>query len=262
MNKIGTEFMCRTLGCIQQTSDRQQIMIFDNYNLIIDSRNKELWNDLKNLFDIDVYMHEKPYAEMFSKNRKVQIYVNKDIDSASFTHELLHLWIKQKEIYVGSTFKLTVAENNKLKKVFSDNLLTHIGNTCEHVKMYPKFISLGYKSNEFLYDNNSHKCVDKEILEIEKYYRFLWAYRAKAIDVFIGKFFAINADHNTDFNYSGCKIRLENLDKELNKLLLDFWNEWQDYDIDKEDGIYVSYHQIAFDFFDSFEKWIKYKILI
>lgn len=237
-------------------------MKFDSFDSILDSRNKGLWNDLNNYFEIDVYQHDTPFAEVFSKNKKIQIYVNKDIDSASFTHELLHLWIEQKEIHIGSTFKLVVAENKKLKRVFSDNLLIHIGNTCEHVKMYPKFISLGFNSNEFLYDNDTHKCSESEILAIEKNYKFLWTYRAKAIDTFIGKFFAINADQNIAFDYSDCQKRLGKLDMELFKLLSNFWKQWLDYDLDKEDGVYVSYHQIAFNFFDNFERWIKDKKLI
>jgi len=237
-------------------------MKFTNFNKVIDSRNNELWCELQKSFEIEVYLNDTPYAEMFSKNKKVQIFVNNDIDSASFTHELLHLWIEQKEIYIGSTFRLIVADNKKLLKVFSDNLLKHIGNTCEHLKMYPKFLSLGYDSNEFLYDNNLHKCPERDLNKIEKYFKFLWTYRAQAIDAFISKFFAINADHNTNFDYLDCQTRLGRIDKGLYKVLSDFWNKWTDYDIDKEDGIYISYHQVAFDFFDNFENWIKDKILV
>jgi len=237
-------------------------MKFNSFDSILDSRNTELWNGLNNYFEIDIHIHEKPFAEVFSKSKQVKIYVNKDIDSSSFTHELLHLWIEQKEIYIGSTFKLIVEENKKLKKVFSDNLLIHIGNVCEHIKMFPKFISLGFNSDDFLYDNDTHKCSESKMISIEKNYKFLFTYRAQAINLFIGNFFAINADHNIAFDYSDCLKRLEKLDKELFNLLNDFWNQWLDYDLDKEDGVYVSYHQIAFDFFDSFESWIKNKILV
>jgi hypothetical protein len=237
-------------------------MKFNSFDLILDSRNKELWNDLNNYFEIVLFLHDKPFSEMFSKHKKVQIYVNKDINSASFTHELLHLWIEQKGIYLGSSFRLLVKENKKLNRVFSDNLLMHIGNTCDHVKMFPKFISLGFNSNEFLYDNDIHKCSESDILTIEKKFKFLWKYRAKAIDAFIGKFFAVSADNNLAFDYSNCQKRLEKLDFELFKLLNNFWNQWLNYDLDKEDGVYISYHQIVFDFFDSFERWIKDKKLI
>jgi hypothetical protein len=237
-------------------------MEYADLTRVIDLKNKDLWSDLQHSFKITVEYHDQPTAEVFSKNKEVQILVNKEIDSATFTHELLHLWIESKEIYIGSTLKLLIRENLKLSKVFSPMLLDHIGNTCEHFKMYPKYVSLGYNPSQFLYDNYIHKCTENEIKSLEQNYRVLLAIRIVAVDFFIGKFFAIHADHNIDLDYSNCKMRLEAVDGRLYKILSSFWNEWVDYDVEKEDGILVSYHQIAFDFYNDLEDWIRNKILI
>jgi hypothetical protein len=233
-----------------------------DFHKVLDHHNNSLWLDLNNHFEITVTYHDKPYAELFSKNKIVEIFLNNDVNSASFTHELLHLWIEKKGIYIGSSFKLLIKGNPKLAKVLSPLLLDHIGNTCEHSKMFQKFLSLGYSPSQFLYDNDIHKCTENEIKSIEKHYKVLWATWRRAIDLYIGKFFAIHADHNIGFDYSNCKKRLEAVDGQLYLILNTFWNDWINYDIEKEDGINVSYHQIAFEFYDNLDEWIKHRKLI
>jgi len=236
-------------------------MTFTGFNNILDQKNFELWNEIQKHFKIEIYQHEKPYSELFSQKKHVKIYVNKEIDSASFTHELLHLWIEQKEIYIGSSLKLLVEEDIKLKKIFSNELLNHIGNTCEHIKMLPKFLSLGYSSDHFLFDYNQNKCTELELKTIERKYRFRTIYQSKAIDAFIGRFFAVNADNNSNFDYSYCIKRLKNLDPTLIAVLDKFWDNWKSYDIEKDDGIYFSYHDIVFGFYEEIKNWIQPKII-
>jgi hypothetical protein len=236
-------------------------MILRDLNRIVDQRNIELWEEIKNHFEIEVYQHEKPYSQSFSQKRHVKIYVNKETDSASFTHELLHLWIERKEIYIGSVLKLLVEENAKLNKVISNDLLNHIGNTCEHIKMLPKFLSLGYKSDQFILDYYINKCTDLELRTIKREYRSMNIYQSKAIDAFIGKFFAVKADNNTIFDYSNCIKNLEKLDPSLFSILDKFWDNWKSYDIEKDDGIYLSYHDVVFEFYEELKNWIQTKTI-
>jgi hypothetical protein len=234
-------------------------MIFTDFSKIIDSRNASLWDEIQKHFEIEVYQHRKPHCELFSQKGNVKIYINNEMDSASFTHELLHLWIEQKEIYFGSTLKLLVEEDYKLKKIFSNKLLNHIGNACDHIKMLPKFLSLGYSSDQFLLDYYTNKCTELELITIERRYRFRDVYQSKAIDSFIGKFFAVKADNNLNLDYSNCLKRFENLDPNLLAVLDKFWNNLKTYNIEKDDSIYYSYHDIIFEFYEELKTWIQPK---
>lgn len=235
---------------------------FTELDKIIDHRNQEFWKQLTEYFDIELIRHEKPYAELFSKERSAQIFLNEDVDISSFTHELLHLWTEQQEIYVQSTFRSFIQSHEKLSKIFCNDLIVHFGNVCEHVKMYPIFVSMGFEADGFLHDNNVHKCKASDLKVLEKRYKFLWTYQTKAVDIFIGKFFAVHADHNDQLDYTNCKNRLNKLDSKLYGILSNFWNNWLNYDLTKEDDIYVSYIELLSNFQDELENWVARKILI
>ena len=60
------------------------------------------------------------------------------------SQELLHIYLKHKEFYLGSSLKLTLQQSNILRKYLSENLLEHIGNCLDHFKMFKIYNDLGF----------------------------------------------------------------------------------------------------------------------
>jgi len=122
-------------------------------NGLIDNRNLELWNSLLTIQDIEIRREKRPDYLAFSKSGKTIIYVPIDyLDTASFTHELLHIYLRTKEVFIGGRLTLSIKESEKLSKIFSDNLIDHFGNCLDHIKMLPEFLNLGYNERDFLSD--------------------------------------------------------------------------------------------------------------
>lgn len=140
-------------------------------NGLIDNRNLGLWNSLIMVHDIEIRKEMRPDYLAFSKSGKTIISVPYDnIDPASFTHELLHIYLRTKDIFIGGGLTLSIKESEILSRIFSDNLIEHIGNCLDHIKMLPEFLDLGFDENDFLSDYSVNKLTDKEILKIKKHY--------------------------------------------------------------------------------------------
>ena len=86
---------------------------------LIDNRNKELWESLNKTHDCSISFvnHTNEYG-CFTKGKTAVIYVpesNKQPDS--FTHELLHIFLKQKEVFIGGGLKRSIASSNTLNNI-------------------------------------------------------------------------------------------------------------------------------------------------
>ena len=183
----------------------------------------------------------------YSKDKKTIIYVpNDNLNSASFAHELLHVYLRSKKVFIGSGFALSIKENKVLSRIISEKLIEHVGNCLDHIKMYPVFIKLGYNQTEFIADYFVDKLTNKDIEDIKNHLVekriFRKVYNASAIDFFIGKFFAANACPNDFFDY---------------KMIA-----WKNFDYNDTDPISRSYNLLLFDFIDSLENWTTGKIII
>lgn len=90
---------------------------------------------------------------------------------------------------------------------------------------------------------------------------FSKVYSAKAIDAFVGKFFAANACPNDSFDYAGHLVDLQKIDKELFQILDTFLTNWKNFDYNDKDPIPGNYHIFLFDFIENLEKWAKGKTI-
>lgn len=229
-------------------------------NGLIDNRNLELWNSLRRIHEIEIRKEKRPDYLAFSKNGKTIISVPIDkIDSASFTHELLHIYLRTKEVFIGGGLTRSIKESEKLSKIFSDNLIDHMGNCLDHIKMLPEFLKLGYNESDFLSDYSVNKLTKDEIVKIKKHYTrsilFKKVYNASVVDFFIGKYFAVNSCHNKSHNYSGVLFELQKIDHDLFQILEIFLSAWNIFEYDNTDPIVGGYHSLLFDFIDNMEKW-------
>ena len=70
---------------------------------LIDTRNIDLWNTISKVREISIQRENQDNYSAFSKDNKTTIYIPLDNnDPASFTHELLHVFLRTKDIYIGA----------------------------------------------------------------------------------------------------------------------------------------------------------------
>ncbi len=77
-----------------------------------------------------------------------------------------------------------------------------------------------------------------------------------AVDLYIGKYFAVKACPNSTINYEPLIKELKSIDEELWEILESFWESWLTYDIFKiREAIDFDYHEMVYDFTDRLEDW-------
>ena len=147
---------------------------------VLDKATSSLLEDLQQDFDISFEHKNIDYCEVFQKSGKATIYYNsKFVDSASIAHELLHIWLTRFNYSIGNHIYLSLQSDKKLNKIFNKFLCDYITNCCDHFKMYPKFIGLGYKSADFLTNSLDSKAKFKDIKRIKL--KFLGSYNSIAL---------------------------------------------------------------------------------
>jgi hypothetical protein len=227
---------------------------------LIDSRNLTLWEDLNSKFSISIIETTNKFESCYSINKDVQIFINPITSSAaSFTHELLHIWLRDLDVFIGASFTITLKSNEKLRRIFSDKLIDQMGDWFDHVKIFPKYLELGFEQELFLSDNNLNKFTEEEANAIKLSYSFLGIINAKSVDLYIGKFFSAKADISSEHEYLNQFQILNNLDGNLYCALEQVWNKWLEVDIFSTDIFKPSYHDVTFLLSDVLEKWIEGK---
>lgn len=203
-----------------------------NFKPLIDVRNSDLWNEMSSVYKISLKESEEPgYLTTFD-NDKVTIMVDmKNLNPHSFTHELLHLYMKTRKVNIASDLKTTVNKEDFINDIFSDSLLEHMGNCLEHVKMLPLYLARGLQNQLFVRDFHKKVMDKKELRELKKSFYRDGIYSRDAIDKFMGKFFSMKASNNPKFNYDYFFLGLKNIDSQLYDCLLKFWEEWQHFEV-------------------------------
>lgn len=208
---------------------------------LLDSRNAELWNSLIGLQQIEIVREKRSDYLASSKEGRSVIHVNIDnICPASFAHELLHIQLKVKKVFIGSGLTNYLKGIPRLNRMFPDALLDHIGNCLEHVKILPDYLRLGYDVKDFISDYSENKLTDAELMELKVYYKSNRTYHIKAISQFIGKYFAAKACPNDTHDYANRLEELRKVDRKLYSVLDNLMNAWLKLNIEIEED----YHPI------------------
>ncbi len=235
-------------------------MSYIDTDKLIDSRNRALWEDLNTTYEITLVESTDIEYRCYSEMNKSIIYVPlNNYCPDSFTHELLHIYLRKKEIFIGANFQLTIASSKILNNIFSSGLLEHIGNCLDHIKMLPKYLELGFAREKFLLDYYTPKCTDIEIKAIEKGYKNGKAYNIQAIDFYIGKYIGMRADPNIQYNYEEQYKKLQKIDKALFNAVEKFINSWENYAIEVSNN---SYRDITSNFYNNLKPWITNKVFV
>jgi hypothetical protein len=220
----------------------------------IDEKTLGLLNDLRKDFDISFEATAKDYCEVFQLNKTATIYYNpKIVNSESIAHELLHIWLKRFNYSIGNHIFLSSQSNKKLSKFLNKILCDFIGNFCDHYKMYPKYLEMGYSPEGFLRNGLELKASVSEIKKIKL--EFLGRYNSQSINLFIGCLFSILADHIKENDYTEHHKYLMEKDLELYTIISSFWKKWKDFDIENIDPIYNSDLELTDSFIAGITAW-------
>jgi hypothetical protein len=227
----------------------------------IDEKTLELLNDLQTDFDISFEIKDIDYCEVFQKSNTATIYYNpKIVNSESIAHELLHIWLNRFNYSIGNHIFLSTQSNKKLSKFLNKFLCDYIGNCCDHYKMYPKYLEMGYSPKEFLKNGLELKTSITDIKKIKL--KFLGFYNSQSVNLFIGCLFSILADHIKENDYYEHHKYFIEKDSKLYSIVVDFWNKWEVFDIENIDPIYNSDLELSDNFIDGLTDWTNNKTFI
>lgn len=217
-----------------------------------------LLEEMEKVYDISFEPEDIDYCGVYQINKTATISYNpKTVDSASIAHELLHLWISQFNCYIGNHLFLRLKDDKKLRRIFDKRLCDHIQNICDHYKMYPEFIRLGYKPSEFLKDALAEKSSLEEIKKINL--QIFGSYNPNAINFYIGSLFSILADDIFENDYTQHHLYLKKLDNELHSIVSEFWDQWKTFEIEHIDPIFNSDIDLVESFIDDMKAWAEGK---
>lgn len=229
----------------------------DDINQFIDGRNSDLWSLLNSNFKITVESSNNGEYSCFTKSNEAILYVDKNnICKDSFTHELLHIYLKHKEFYLGSSLKFMITQNRTLNRLCSEVLLEHIGNCLDHLKMFKIYKDLDFRQEKFLLDYYDYKCTDEDLNNLKRNYKAGNIINANAVDFYIGKLVAILSDSNFENNYVKPLTIFKELDTKLYFTVERLIEDTKAFNLDNDD-IFVSYRDISDNFYSNLIDWIK-----
>lgn len=233
-------------------------------NDFLDEKNRELWEYVCSNHNIYIKeAFEDNYGVHIKEDEFIIYVLSNDICPASFTHELLHIYLSIKKYSLATYIKEVKYQNYKLLRIFSHELEEHIGNVLEHRKMMPIYIDMGYKKSEFLSDYDKYKMNDSILsVLISKYKKFRFyrfVYDANVIDMYIGKYFAMKCCPNDSFDYKIYMRMLKLIDWQLFNILEVFVRRFDETNIDDDNNdLFGVINNFGIDML----KWVKRREII
>ncbi|NQU83818.1 MAG: hypothetical protein HQ536_03845 [Parcubacteria group bacterium] len=225
--------------------------------LNLDIATLDLLEDLKKDFSISFQTKDVNYCEVFQKSKSAIIYYNpKIVNTESIAHELLHIWLTRFNYCIGNHIFLSTRSKKKLNKILNKFLCDYITNCCDHFKMYPKYIEMGYSPSEFLTNSLAPKASLKDVKKIKL--KLLGLYKSHTINLYIGCLISILADH-VENDYTEHQSILKNKDTELYRIITQFWAKWVDFDIENIDPIFNSDIELTDKFIEELTNWVDTK---
>lgn len=225
----------------------------------LDKRNVALWEEL-NRSDFSIVIKESNELNYgcYCQNKDAVIYVlTSKPNPASFAHELLHLKYRIKGMLAGCCLKRMIQEHPLLKDVVTEDTVDVVTNSMEHVKMLPQFLAMGYSNSEFVSDYYVSKMYLFEYGDLCCRYA---RNRKLGVDRFIGKYCAMRADNNPDHSYNLYFGLMKQLDKSLYGIVERFWNDWLEYDTEKQREVWEpDYGLLNLDFINALGDYVDKK---
>ncbi len=223
---------------------------------LIDYRNSTLWDEINSKYNVTFHDSHDNYG-VYSINNDVTFYINKsNLCIDSFTHEMLHVYFRLQECYISSSLKVQISQSKILSSIFSEKLIEHIGNCLEHIKMLPLFLEMGFDRTKFIVDYYDNKCSDTEVIEIKQNFKICNNFSFQAIDLFIGKIFAMAADPNNTINYSTQYKNLSKIDLMLYQINMQMISHWTSINLEDKDILNDDYNTVVWKYYENLKRWI------
>ncbi len=224
----------------------------------IDNRNRDLWSAVTAIYNVELQPSANDEYLVFTEGKNAIIYVAKDKCIDSVTHELLHIYLQIKHIYIGSTLLMSAYGHDKILKFFVPRLIEHIGNCLCHIKMLPKYLELGFDRQKFIHDYHIKKCTIEEVNFIRENFNSHIIYNSSAVENYIKNYIAIKADPNPHFDYTSILPVLRKTDTELFSILEVLCTEWLNIDVETS----PNYRNITDDFLEGLSLWAANKTFL
>jgi len=206
------------------TFNVETMTLQDNLN----NQNIELWNQLNSQFDFRLIYSDKEISwRVNTESNPIEIYTSsKTPNIASFTHELLHVYIESKGMSSSKDVLHSIFGSDSFQILTTKALFAKIHNYCSHTKMFPYFIKMGFAENLFLSDRISINILDYNILKV------MFSVKktgAMAVTDFIGNTMALFNDNDlANRKYTLKSIaNLQKLNFSLFKIVEDFNIQWR-----------------------------------
>jgi len=197
-----------------------------NINKYLNGQNLYIYKELRKEYNIKLYLDNSVSSWLIENDKPIIRTPKDDLNIASFTHELLHLYVE----YKGHTRPNIVFNNifhiDVLISINRAHLIEHITNVNAHKKMFPIFKKLGFKDEEFVQNTGSFFCLSSYI--IVRICKSLNIFPKFWISQFIGHAFALKNDvvESRLGNNKKYLFLLSKLDKELYKIIYYFDIKW------------------------------------
>ncbi len=95
---------------------------------LVDDRNREIYNQVKESINLSIQISSKGEYLCYSEGKNSTIFIpKKKYNINYFTHELLHAGLRVKHMYAASNFNIQVNQNSKLRALFDERLIEHVG---------------------------------------------------------------------------------------------------------------------------------------
>lgn len=230
---------------------------------LVDDRNSTLLKELEKNYTIKIeLMTGTMKYECHSINNSSIIYVpESNMSPDSFTHELLHIYLRSKGLFIGARLKRKLLSSISLSIIYTEPLLEHVGNCLDHIKMLPIYLALGFDRSKFIHDYEKNKCTEQEVEQIKKHWKEGQNYNAQVIEFFLEKYFAAKACPNTNFDYSKILDELSLLDEELFSINEKLITRWSKMKVESRGTLEDDYITIAEDYIDDMKGWAKSRII-
>lgn len=229
---------------------------------LIDERNQKLWNEIRETHHVEFNYSSRVEYSCYSEGTNITFFVNSDnLCKDSFTHEMLHVYLRIKGFYFGGSITNLFAGHRLLSTTISEELIEHIGNCLDHIKMLPIYLDMGFEREKFLLDYDLYKCTQEEINLFKKFYRTGNKINIQAVDSYIGRLVSILADPNEKFNYSKDLENLKKIDPLLFQIVERLINHTKEIRVENREFLEDDYLTVTGNFYENLKKWIAHNKL-
>ena len=229
----------------------------------IDFRNQKLWDELNQQSEIIIEYHSESTYGVYQINQQITVYVPEGEPCiASFTHELLHLWLTQNDFSPSPSINSILKSDKLTLTLLGSELIEHITNCVEHVKMLPRYLEMGFLRSKFIDDFNVCKSSPGEMQRIENWFKSDdTVTRCIAVRGYIGAYFGMQACPNSEFDYTSSFFRLKVIDPTLFRILDNFWQSWSLFNVENSDSVLNSHRLFSFPFTQDLRTWLQEKFI-